>query len=84
MRTNHAAFYVVDMTDDKLFIVDLELGKTITNDAEAVCRQCQKLAPGHRIIYRDTDRNWDELQHINGEFIGFAPYTEQPPALMDG
>jgi hypothetical protein len=63
----------------KVFIVDLDVGKSITNDAENVVEQVAKEYPGHRIIYRDTQGQWDELVHNDGEFVGFAPYHEELP-----
>jgi len=57
-----------------VFIVDNDVGVTITNDAENVVKDVLAKYSNHRIIYRDTDGNWDELLHWNGTFTGFAPY----------
>ena len=62
-------------TSAKLFIVDNDVGMTITNDAENVVKDVLSKYPEHRIIYQDTDGNWDELLHQNGEFAGFKPYN---------
>jgi hypothetical protein len=59
-----------------VFLEDLcnELGTmSITNDAEAVVEHVLKMYPGHRIFYRDTDGNWDELVHNGKAFCSFAP-----------
>jgi hypothetical protein len=58
-----------------VWIVDTDqLGKrSVTNDAEAVCAAVNRAYPAHRIIYRDSDGNWDELAHDRGWFIGFRP-----------
>ena len=77
-----AAFSVVHMTDAKIFIEDLclPLCLSVTNDAENVVEQVSKAAPGRRIIYKDSEGNWDELLHDNGFFTGFfARYTEELP-----
>lgn len=59
-----------------VFIVDNDVGVTITNDAENVVKDVLAKYPNHRIIYRDTDSNWDELLHWNGAFTGFSPYQK--------
>jgi hypothetical protein len=58
-----------------VWIVDLDLPgrRSVTNDVEAVCTILQRSYPNHRIIYRDSVGNWDELAHDRGWFIGFRP-----------
>lgn len=64
-----------------IFIRDLDQGGvTVTNDAEAVVEEVHKLHPGKRIVYRDTDGDWDELRHTEGKFTGFTLYTGLTPA----
>ena len=58
-----------------VFIIDNDEGMTITNDAENVVEDVLSHYPDHRIIYCDTDGNWDELLHWNGKFAGFKPYN---------
>ncbi len=62
--------------DDKfVYIVDMDFGgKSVTNDAEAVCAEIAKEYPNHRIIYRDSDCEWSEMVHNKGQFILFAEY----------
>ena len=62
-----------------VWIEDLVGSFSVTNDAEAVCRHLQHDFPGYRIIYRDTDGNWDELKHCGAEFQGFAPARDMAP-----
>lgn len=53
---------------------------TITNDAEAVVRALLaegSLKPGQKLIYRDTEGDWDELRHDGEKFIGFGPLRER-------
>jgi hypothetical protein len=57
-----------------VFIVDNDVGMSITNDAEAVVEDVLRQYPDHRIIYRDTMGQWDELVHWNGKFSVFKPY----------
>lgn len=69
-------FYVQEVTDDAVYIVDLanECGTmSVTNDAENVVANIAQEYSNKRIIYRDTDGQWDELVHDNGRFLRFAP-----------
>lgn len=61
---------------DIVFIVDNDVGMSITNDAENVVIDVLAKYPDHRIIYRDTDGRWDELLHWGGKFVGFKPYSK--------
>lgn len=71
-----ANFNIVSFTEDYVAIVDQsEIGPTtsVTNDAEAVVKYINDNYPKRRIVYKDSMGRWDELQHIDGEFVGFAP-----------
>lgn len=73
-------YEVVDIQDDKVFLVDSNLGNmSITNDAEALVKEINSKYLGKRIIYRDSDECWDELSHINGTFKGYILYTGELP-----
>lgn len=79
-----AEFQVVEVGPDMVYIVDTSDGRpvtSVTNDAEGVCRRVNLEHPGKRIIYCDTDGNWDELRHDNGRFIGFAPARRLAPGF---
>ena len=56
---------------------DHDLAMTITNDAEAVVNQLKALGalrPDDRLIYRDTEGQWDELVLDRAlRFYDFAP-----------
>lgn len=74
-----AVFSIKEVTPTMVFIMDMcnELNtKSITNDAEAVVADVHHRYPGRRIIYRDSDSNWDELVHDNGVFVNFAPWRK--------
>ena len=49
---------------------------SVTNDAERVCEELNKSHPGFRIIYKDTNGDWDEIVHVDGVFQGFRPVVE--------
>ena len=65
-------YEVVKNADLAVFIIDLNTGKSITNDAENVVESVNRDYPGKAIIYRDTEGKWDELLHENGVFKGFG------------
>lgn len=74
---NHANYQIVEVTANIIFISDLDLGnKSITNDAEHVVDVLLQIyGPKRKIVYRDTEGQWDELKHDGEKFIDFAPYT---------
>lgn len=64
---------LVSVEKQIVFIVDLNGDKSVTNDAEAVVAKLHSVFPGYRIVYRDTQNDWDELVHRNGTFVTFRP-----------
>lgn len=76
-------FYVQDVTDEAVYIVDLAnecQTMSVTNDAENVVANVAKSFGNKRIVYQDTNGQWDELVHDNGVFVRFAPYREKTDA----
>jgi len=64
----------VQVSPPMVWILDQDRGsKSVTNDADAVCIILHHSYPNHRIIYRDSSGDWDELAHDRGWFIGFRP-----------
>jgi len=81
MTINHrSSWSIVALDGGVIWIVDLnEPGtKSVTNDAERVCRVLNAEWPDHRIIYRDTMLNWSELVHQHGAFKRFQPVQHKP------
>jgi hypothetical protein len=73
----HADFEIIAVEDDRVFVVDLNLGsKSVTNDAEYVWEQVQRQYPNRRLIYRDSEGEWNE---ILGPDISFRPYAATAP-----
>lgn len=76
-NTNGATWDVVrydefDSGTDRVWIVDLDIGKSITNDAERVVKAMYMMFGNVHIYYRDTMGRWDELCHEQGEFTNFG------------
>lgn len=73
-------FQIVAVKSDKVFLADLDMGRmSVTNDAESVVSYVARKYPNRRIIYKDSDGRWYELQHNDGNFSGFKPYGEELP-----
>lgn len=82
------ADFAIAHTDDRLLVI-VDVGPwhsrpTVTNDAEAVIAELHRrgVLGKRRLIYRDSDRRWDELTHDGaGKFKGFAalPACFRPP-----
>lgn len=69
----HFELASIDAEKKMLWIVDMDGPCSVTNAAEDVCAVLNSMHPEYRIIYRDTDGNWDELVHHNGVFSDFKP-----------
>ena len=75
------AFYSGQILKDYVLLYDLcdtiqgreILAKSITNDAEAVVELTLFQHGPRRILYQDTEGNWDELKHNGKRFVDFAP-----------
>lgn len=75
-----ADYGVIQVDFDRVFLVDLDMGgRSVTNDAEAVCEELQAAYPGKRVIYRDTMGRWDEMRVGARNEVLFAPYDEYVP-----
>lgn len=75
-----AKYSILYCKDGIVWLVDLaeQFGTmSVTNDAEAVVEEVNRLFPGHRIVYRDTVDNWDELCHNDGIFTEFKIYQTE-------
>lgn len=71
-------FEWVEITDDIVFIRDLNLGRTsVTNDAEEVYRWINRVTyPGRRVVYQDSDGDWAEIVGTGAYnlLINFRPW----------
>lgn len=72
--SNRASYVIVGLEPAAIWIADDNAGdRSVTNDAERVCRTLNGQWPGRRIFYFDTMNRCDELVHRDGAFIGFRP-----------
>lgn len=88
---NHADYDIVCVEHDRVFIIDLDLGnKSVTNDAEYVYIELQKLWPNRRVIYKDSIGQWDEIvsevvverkTSFQWFCVAFKPYKEHLPNI---
>lgn len=79
MNQVRAALMKTAETEDSVFLIDLDIPghPSATNDAEAICHAYG--SEGKRIIYRDSEGNWDEMVHDNGVFNHFTRYHGKFP-----
>ena len=71
-----------------VFIRDLDLGRmSVTNDADNVFDDCQELYgnPSCRVVYLDTDGNWDEIviDEITQRPLFYAWCGESPRSVVN-
>ena len=64
---------VLKIDEDKVVLDDSGQGMSITNAAEYVVAYVHKMHPGKQVFYYDTDGQYDELVHNEGEFMYFRP-----------
>lgn len=62
-----------------VFIRDLDLGgRSVTNDAENVLRECQNAHGACRVVYQDSQGEWAEIcwaeDERNSEWVIFKPW----------
>lgn len=69
-----------------VLIVDLDNGRTITNDAENVVRDLDIRIQGglgcRKIFYLDTAGRFDQLEHDHGFFTGFAACSDRQQQFL--
>lgn len=66
------------ITDLFIVLIDLDQGKSITNNAHEVIEHLNKTVPigPRKVYYRDTMGRFDELKVKDGRFVGFAPCSD--------
>lgn len=76
MRKLNCSFTIDRITEDSVYIIDNDIGKSITNDAENVVRSFhESKLNSKRIFYKDTQGEWGELIHDNnGNFLRYGIY----------
>lgn len=83
-----AKYAVLQVTDTLILIKDTDdddFAPSVTNAAaEVVEHLCTRYDLKHRkIFYQDTLGQFDELLHLEGHFIGFAPCTENQRVVFN-
>lgn len=74
---------MVKSTAGTVWIVDDNAILSVTNDAERVIAELYVSHGDRRVIYRDTDGNWDELKHRGQQFLGYAPARDLAPCNVN-
>jgi hypothetical protein len=74
-------FYIASITEDKVFLVDKDLGgRSVTNDRENVWNHIESKHPSKRIIYKDSMGRWDEFTKCPAGTVDVIPYNEEIPS----
>lgn len=83
-KQNRSSYKIVGVSDSFLAIVDLDQGKSVTNDAENVVAELLENFPDREIAYRDTTGTWAWIKHTGtpGSFSGFEPMDSGAAALL--
>lgn len=68
-------FQIDHIRDDVVYLRDLDVGSSVTNDAESVVEYLYNTYGNKRFVYRDTMGRWDELAHDHGRFTSFRPFN---------
>ena len=79
MNPLEAAYTVERVESGAVFIVDqceLYQCRSVTNDAENVVKKLYSQYGDKQFFYKDTEDQWDELVHHNGEFTRFKSGVE--------
>lgn len=83
MAAGNAVYKVIGVTETSVAIRDefdpASPTKSVTNDAERVVAEVNKLHPGKRIFAVDTECDVAELVHDNGKFLRFVTFDEIQP-----
>lgn len=75
-----SSWYVAEVTPEIVFIVDYnDGGKSVTNDAENVYNEVRKDYPGRRVVYLDSNGDWDEIALTMTCAARFLPYNGETP-----
>ena len=75
----NTTYEVLHVSETLILIRDLDQGRTITNDADAVVQNVSASLKGigrRRLFYRDTDGRFDELVTSAEQFKGFRAGTK--------
>jgi hypothetical protein len=76
---SRARYAIVSVKGGVVTIRDLNIGRSVTNDAEAVVEELVARWGDQRIMYYDSSGQLDELLHRGGQFTGFAPGPRRLP-----
>lgn len=75
-----SVFTIVEVNDLFILLIDNDIGRSVTNDAEAVIDWINSCITGgigeRKVYYRDTADRFDQLLVSNGQFNGFLACSE--------
>ncbi len=76
----NSTFEIKSINDLFILLIDLDKGKSVTNDARRVVGVLRKIIPGgigsRKIYYKDSYGRFDQINVKDGKFCGFSPCTK--------
>lgn len=83
----YSSFEIVALNDTMIVITDMDMGRSITNDADNVITTLQEILPTgigcRQVFYRDTGLRYDRLLiGPDGQFGGFRSCTVQQQSFF--
>lgn len=58
--------------DKVVYLIDLKLGNSISNNIDEISEEISKYYPGYRIAYRDSFGSWGEILVLDNKFRRFG------------
>ena len=75
----YSSFEIVVVNDTMIVLTDMDIGKSVTNDADNVIDCLQQIIPGgigsRAVYYRDSCLRYDRLKVEDDVFAGFQHCT---------
>ena len=82
----NSKFEIKIVNDLFILLVDLDKGKSVTNDVRRVINVLKKVIPGgigvRKIYYKDSFGRFDQIKVKDGTFSGFAPCSKSQQSKM--
>jgi len=82
----YSSFEIVVVNDAMIVLTDLDIGRSVTNDADNVVICLQRILPSgigpRHVYYRDAALRYDRLVIEKGQLAGFKACTPQQQAFF--
>ncbi|MCB1177626.1 MAG: hypothetical protein KDK36_08625 [Leptospiraceae bacterium] len=78
MKTINKSYYLFEILDNVLVIIDLDKGMSVTNNINEILEEIESeiVKLPELAIYRDSMKVFDGIEHSKGKFKRFYPIQE--------